>query len=307
MPSHNVLVVFAALTALTIGGLSCRPAPKAEFVGSRALALSIVSNGKRVTNRKANKKGSVLVLEYHRFSDKESRWVRTFARFQRDLDRLYRMGYRPVTISEYVENRMVLPPGASPVIMTFDDSHYSQFMLMKDGSINPKTAVGVWAKWAKTHPGFPIKATWYVLPTQQWGQRTLMKKKVAMLRSWGSEIGSHTLTHRALSKLSNDDVKRELAGSIEWLRGIGVEPRSLAYPYGLEPKTFALVRGFEWKGKSFGYQSAVSAAGPPAPPPTSKKLDFYRIPRIQGIDGPLGITYWLNRISAGKSPPYVSP
>lgn len=305
MHRHNGPVALAILLSVCAAagcGNSPKPAPDAI-----ANPLSAAGPPKRVTNRKANKNGSVLVLEYHRFSDKESRWVRTFSRFQKDLDRLYRMGYRPVTVSEYVENRMKLPPGASPVVLTFDDSHYSQFLLQADGSVNPKTAVGVWYRWAQKHPDFPVKATWYILPTQQWGQRKLIKKKIDMLRTWGSEIGSHTLTHRPLSKLTEQEAMGELAGSIEWLRGLGIEPRSMAYPYGLEPKNPSLVKGFELKGKHFGYRSAVAAAGGPSLAPSSKKLDVYRIPRVQGIDGPLGITYWLNRVSAGKSAPYVAP
>ena len=53
-------------------------------------------------------------------------------------------------------------------------------------------------------------------------------------------------------------------------------------------------------------ESPDSAAAP-APAPGSQKLDPYRLPRIQGIEGDYGITYWLDKVKSGKVKPYVAP
>jgi len=261
----------------------------------------------RVSDRPANPSGRFLVLEYHKIEPKESRWGRTPTNFRKDLEALYEMGYRPITVSEYIENSFELPPGASPVMLTFDDASPGQFRILPDGSIDPNCAVGVWKQFADKHPDFPVKGTWYLLPTQQFGNRAQMRKKAAMLMEWGSELGIHTLTHRSLRKLPEATVKAEIAGAIEWVRSLGAEPKTMAYPYGEPPKNMQLVKGFRHKGKEFGLSGAVMVGAYPYYPPTSQKFNPFQIPRIQGMDKNLGITQWLKRIRKGEFPPYVAP
>jgi hypothetical protein len=107
----------------------------------------------------------VLIVEFHRLAKQDARWDRSVEGFRNDLARLYRMGFRPVTLSLYVSGRMELLPGASPVVITFDDSHPSQLRFLPDGQLDPECAVGVWRAFASQHQGFPIRATFFVLPT----------------------------------------------------------------------------------------------------------------------------------------------
>jgi peptidoglycan/xylan/chitin deacetylase (PgdA/CDA1 family) len=260
----------------------------------------------RVTKRPPDPKGHVLILMYHRFGPKEANMVRSLDNFRDDLRRLYRLGYRPVTMTEYVENRMPLPPGASPVVLTFDDSPSSQFAYRRDGKIDPATAVGVWREFARKHPDFPVKGVFYVLPNGPFGDSKTGKKKVSQILAWGGEIGSHTMSHRPLSRLSDDDVKRELVGSLEFLQRLGVSARTLALPYGIMPKNGRLVRGFEWKGRTIAFNSVVWAGASPAPAPGSPRRRLYEIPRVKAYGGTLGIKHWLARVEAGKSRPYVA-
>ncbi len=96
----------------------------------------------RVTARPANRMGKVLIVEYHHISPKEARWDRSIRAFRADLERLYRMGFRPVTLSQFLDGRMPLPPGASPVVFTFDDASPSQIRLREDSSLDPDCAMG---------------------------------------------------------------------------------------------------------------------------------------------------------------------
>lgn len=232
--------------------------------------------------------------------------VRSLDNFRADLRRLYKLGYRPVTMTEYVENRMPLPPGASPVILTFDDSPSSQFAYRRDGRIEPTSAVGIWRQFARKHPDFPVKGVFYVLPNGPFGDKKTGKKKVRQILAWGGEVGSHSLSHRPLSRLSDDEVKRELAGSLEFLKRLGVDAKSLALPYGIMPKNERLVRGFVWKGRTVTFNSVVWAGASPAPAPGSPRRRLYEIPRVKAYGGSLGLGYWLSRVQAGKSRPYVA-
>lgn len=267
----------------------------------------ILEKPKPVTDRLPNRQGNVLILMYHRIEKDEKKMVRSYENFAGDLNRLYAMGYRPVTLDEYVNNRMPLPRGASPVILTFDDSWQSQFSMKADGSIDPQCAVGIWRTFAKKYPDFPVKGTFFILPNGPFGQKKFAKKKVEMLLEWGSEIGSHTLSHGKLSQMTDEEVMKELAGSYDYIASLGATARSIATPYGIAPKNRSLLNKFELNGKRYGYDNICLAGSSPAPSPISDKMDRLRIPRVQAYGGTLGIDYWLNRVSNGKVQPYVQP
>lgn len=277
--------------------------------------------------------GHVLILEYHKVLPKEARWDRSIHRFCQDLHTLYKHGYRPVTMSEYLKGELSakhyraqkrywwdspilhlleaptqkgLPRGMKPVIFTFDDSHISQFRLKEDGSLDPDCALGIWARFAKKHPDFPVKATFYVLPNAMWGQKKWLPKKLAMLKKWGCELGSHTYSHRNLGKLSDEQVKKELALSILAIEKLGFKAETIALPYGVAPKNGALLKSFRYYGRTFGFKAAVLGGAGPAPMPGNKRFRAYHIPRTQGINGYLGVHFWVKKASLGKVRMHVS-
>ena len=262
----------------------------------------------RVTSRKANLDGRVFVVMYHHIREGSNAMFRSPSKFRQDLENLYNMGFRPVTVSEYVGNRMNLPPGASPVVMTFDDAHPNQFYFLKDGRIDPKCAVGIWADFAKTHPDFPVKGTFYTLPVM-WGQHKLIQKKIDMLRGWGSEIGNHTWNHKFLNKLSDEQVKAEIAKQNDLLVSYGIPPNMpFCPPYGEYPKNKSLVKSFVYNGKTYRHSSACMAWDSPAASPNdAKKFNRYKFERLHGNGRPMGIDYWLAKVKQGKVQVYVAP
>jgi hypothetical protein len=247
-------------------------------------------------------------VEYHEVSKKEARWDRSIERFKGDLERYYRMGFRPVTLSAYLDNKMDLAPGASPMVFTFDDSRPSQFRLRDDGTLDPDCALGIWQEFAKTHPDFPILATFFILPdTGPWGQRNLVDKKLAMLKDLGCELGSHTLSHPNLSKLTDAQVEKELSGAADFIESKGFICDTIALPFGISPKNKALLKGFDQDGKHYAHRAALLVGANPAPAPTSEKLNPMRLPRIQSVELDMGITYWLDKIEKGDTQVYVQP
>ncbi|MBS1724628.1 MAG: polysaccharide deacetylase family protein [Armatimonadetes bacterium] len=265
------------------------------------------SAGNRVTNRKANPRGRVLIVMYHATGPEEKYMVRSRKNFKKDLQRLYDMGYRPITLAEYANSKYDIPPGSSPVVMTFDDSRDSQFQLRKDGSIDPDCMVGMWKEFAKTHADFPVKGTFFMLPNGPFGSKKTGKAKVKALKDWGCELASHTLTHPFLNKLSGDNVKRELAGSIEWLRKFGVEATTVALPYGVPPRDQSVFKGFKWKGQTFRFRAVAFAGAWPARSTADPQCDLYQVPRVEASEKAGGLTVWLDRVQAGKSKPLVVP
>ncbi len=283
-------------------------APSMENTPQRGAELThSASVLKRVTKRVGNRKGTVLVLMYHRTGPDEKYMVRSHKNFLADLTRLYKLGYRPVTLAEYGSNQMKLPRGASPVVLTFDDSDPTQFQLKPDGSIDPTSMVGIWHKFAKSHPDFPVKGTFFILPNGPWGSKRDAAQKLEYMKKWGCEIGSHTMHHKNLSKLSDAEVVEEFGKSFDYIEKLGFEPTSMALPYGILPKNRDLVKNFKYKGRDYRFWNVVLAGAAPAKSPMNKSYDNLRIQRVQAYNGIYGINWWLDLNKKNPSHPYVQP
>lgn len=228
--------------------------------------------------------------------------------FLKDLEQYYKLGFRPVLASEYISNKMPLPPGASPIVLTFDDSNPDQFQLKKDGSVDPKCAVGIWMKFAKDHPDFPVHGTYFVLPDVMWGPQSQVSKKLKILRALGSEIGNHSVNHPFLNRLSDKRVKWELGRATERLEKLGVQPPDLmALPYGMPPRNRRLLHGFVFHGKQVTFEAVFYAGGPPAYSPQDRNFNVLQIPRIVAGYRADSVQALLRRTARGNVSLYVQP
>lgn len=299
-------------SALVLAGLVGCSGPtslRSEAGTPSASPVETVVLGKppRVTERAANTNGDVLVLMYHKFASKETRYDRSYDHFKHDLGRLYDMGFRPVTMSEYLSDDMPLKPGASPVVITLDDSNETQFTMKGDGSVDPNCAVGIWQEFARLHPDFPVKGTWYVLPTVMWGQKKWVDKKVDLLKESGSELACHTWSHPVLRHLSDKQIKVEISRSLDYLSKYGFNKVSLAYPYGIYPRHMEVLDGFWMNHKAYTLTGAVTCDTDLAPAPASDDLRPFKVPRVEALEGVLGVDWWLDKIEAGKRKVFVAP
>ncbi len=276
--------------------------------GENNIIYNLFINSHRVTKRKANPLGQIFVLEYHRITPKEGLYARSISNFKRDLERLYALGFRPVTISEYLDGKMNIPPGSSPVIITFDDSSESQFRIMDDGTIDPNSGIGIMDAFAKKHPDFPVKAVFYILPYIPFGQKKWVQKKLNLFKKWGVEVGSHTMSHKNLSKMTDEQVKWEFATSVDWMKRLGFNPRTIAVPFGVMPKNRSLLNGFFNNGKFYRFEANFRSMGRPGNPLGSSKPDYLlNFPRVIGSDDHLCLKYYLDLVEKGKVKPYVMP
>jgi len=267
--------------------------------------VSVTSPKPPVSSRPANHSGATFVGEWHHIAIGKTTMHRSPKEFLADLERLDKMGFRPVTAAEWLAGTMNLAKGASPVVMTFDDANPDQFRLLDDGSIDPNCGVGIWQDFAKTHPDFPIRATFFVLPTM-WGQPKWVSKKLELLRGWGCEVANHTISHVPLRKQTDERVKKEIGDAAIALAKLGEKgPFNLAYPLGSTPKNFELLKGFPYKGGKITVNSGFLVGADPSPDPKSAKFDRYRIPRIQATKGICGLDYWLDQLQKGKVKVYV--
>ncbi|OFW60347.1 MAG: hypothetical protein A2W01_00570 [Candidatus Solincola sediminis] len=292
-----ILILLIVIIATTTSGGS-------DGGGSFEAALSIATgfNEAELNNLKINELGAVMVLEYHRIGE-EGRWTRSPENFRSDLDLLYNEDYRAMRLADYVNNKINVEGGCTPVLFTFDDADSSQFRYIEqDGQpvIDPRCAVGVMEDFKKTHPDFNMTATFYVLPSL-FGQDEYIEKKLHFLVDNGYDIGNHTVNHPSLSGLSDSKVVEELAGNVGIVQKYlpNYQEQSLALPNGEEPKNKALLREGSANGVQYNLIASLLVGANPSPAPCDASFDPMRMPRIQALDpsldtGNSGTYAWLN-------------
>jgi peptidoglycan/xylan/chitin deacetylase (PgdA/CDA1 family) len=261
-----------------------------------------------------NKLGRVMILEYHKIDTPESRWTRTPENFRRDLQRLWERGYRLVRLGDFLDGKMVLPRGTTPVILTFDDSSPGQFRYVERGGdwvIDPDCAVGIIEAFARAHPEFGHAATFYVLPgadppNRLFNQPALATRKLAYLIASGYEIGNHTLWHANLSRYPEPVVRSQIATAQEWIQQHvpGYRPRTLALPMGGYPRQTRWAESGTLKGTTYHHDAILMVAGGAARSPFAKGFDPYHLPRIQAIEHE--IDGWLAYFERHPGERYVS-
>jgi peptidoglycan/xylan/chitin deacetylase (PgdA/CDA1 family) len=219
-------------------------------VGAAALGLSARWNWWR---RAAS---GVPILMYHkvgeppRASKLKKLWV-SVADFRGQMAYLLDHGYHPTTLAELAAVVDAgRPVSDKAVVITFDDGYRN----------NHETAFPVLRE-------FGFRAVLFVVVNAVGGDNfwhdASVETRIPML-SWdevrdfqgaGWEIGSHTLGHPRLSKLSPEALRRELTESREELgRRLGKPPVSFANPYG-DASDDPLVRDAI---RAAGYRWAVS-------------------------------------------------
>ena len=261
-----------------------------------------------------NELGRVMILEYHLIEEPEARWARTPANFRRDLERLWAQGYRLVGLTDYIAGRIALPSGTTPVILTFDDSSPGQLRFSERNGkveVDPSSAVGIMEAFAREHPEFGLKATFYVLPGAKqphklFGQPEHEQAKLEYLVKRGFEIGNHTLWHANLAKYPETTVRQQLARAQEWVERLipGYRLRTLALPMGAYPSQLEWAVKGSVNGTNYAHEAILMVAGGAAPSPFHRKFDPYHLPRIQATESEL--QGWLRHFEQTPGDRYVS-
>lgn len=234
-----------------------------------------------------NELGLVPILMYHHIGRPEATWTRTPENFRADLERLYRMGFRPVLVSDYLRGWIDVPRGTHPVVITFDDGSEGQFRYLQgpDGEpwVDPESAWGIMLDFAREHPDFPPRATFFVNFPHPFRQPEWVERKLRELVAAGSELGNHTYWHVNLRRANPSEGERELAAAQEAARRLlpGYRLLSLALPFGAMPREEAIARSGGRGDGRYQHLGVLLVGAQPARSPFDPKLDRTRIPRIR--------------------------
>ena len=256
----------------------------------------------------------MIILEYHKIDQPEGRWTRTPENFRRDLLRLWERAYRLVALNDFLDGKIALPRGTTPVVLTFDDSSPGQFRYVErqgEWVIDPDCAVGILEEFARSHSGFGRAATFYVLPgadppNRLFNQPALATRKLAYLASHGYEIGNHTLWHANLSRYPERVVRSQIATAQEWIQGHVPQyrPRTLALPMGAYPREVRWAVAGGVNGTAYRHDAILMVSGGAAPSPFAKGFEPYHLPRVQAVEHE--IAGWLAHFERHPEERYVS-
>lgn len=194
------------------------------------------------------------ILMYHRiesnqcpvFEREEARYAVGLEEFSRQLKFIDRSGMRCITVSEAVDG---LRAGRTPqgcVVCTFDDGNRSDVV-----HALPLLAAR----------GF--RATFYIGMNTMERPDGLDAEMIRKLAGGGMEIGSHGMTHRHLTDLSEAEQRTEIETSREALGGIaGCEIRTFSPPGGrVDRRSIAMVKACSYEsmcGSRFGFNGVGS-------------------------------------------------
>ncbi|MGN6168343.1 MAG: polysaccharide deacetylase family protein [Solirubrobacteraceae bacterium] len=228
--------------------------------------------GLRLT-RIAASRWRIAVLAYHAIADLGGdavlwRYGVPAQRFAAQLDKLARHGWTFISLDDFL--RAVAgeqTPPARSILVTFDDAYVCLLStanpILEQRRI-PAVAfavaelVGLANDWDRRH-----------------GARVLQLLDAEGLRSIsarGIEVGSHAATHTPLTKVSPDQLARELTGSAATLEALGLaRPRALAYPHGEWDPAIASA------AREAGYQAAFTVT----PGTVRARADRWALPRIE--------------------------
>jgi hypothetical protein len=170
------------------------------------------------------------ILMFHRIEpNARSAFALTPAVFKQMLVTLQAKGYCAITLTEYRTNSFPATcAGRKPVALTFDDSHPSQIILRKDGSLDPDSFLGAMQEvWPEARAMFFANVRNGGHP---FGRDSA--KKIKLLEDLGFEIGNHTVSHPRLDKISHARVVSEITGVCRYFNRTSM---MFAYPYGVIP------------------------------------------------------------------------
>ena len=271
---------------------------------------------------KPNELGHIPVLMYHAFTQNEAyldEWSVTPEIFGQQLQWLSDHDFYILSMADLISNKISVPVGKHPVVLTFDDSSSGQFRLLEDDTgafyPDPVTAVGVLEAFFAEHPDFGRGGFFAVVPAKCFSyddEVTTCEERLTWLAEQGYEIGNHTWWHQNLGDVSDETFMSQVGDAKRWIdeRVPDHANRStvLVMPFGKYPDHSGqfdmLVTGFPWEGQTVQMTGVVAVGGGPSVSPSSLAWDPWVIARVNTDDTTLG--HWQEQIDTGAMTLYTS-
>ncbi len=268
-------------------------------------------NGEALLASNVNESGEVMVIMYHNLGEKNTDYARTVESFKADLERLYNMGFRTISMQDYIDGHYDVPLGKTPVVLTFDDGHQSNFNFLDDGSIDPNCVVGILNAFYEEHPDFGKHAIFYLNGGDPFGQSDLIDQKLSYLLENGYEIGNHTTNHAHLNEADAALIQKEIGGNANAFHALNenIVMNSLALPYGQRPEDEylrSLIESGSYEGQTYENKVILLVGWRPHWPLYNTGVSHTAVNRVQSGDAEYQLTWWLDNYEANDSRRFYS-
>ena len=185
---------------------------------------------------------TIPILLYHRIdsSPVKSRYYVPPENFEQEIKVLRDWGYTSITTRMLVQAITMgreLPP--HPILITFDDGHMDNY----------SNAFPIMQKYGFT-------GVLYIVGNYMGADGFMDRDQILEMYDAGWEVGSHSMNHYDLTKLSPQDQRNEIVGSKEKLESmLGIDILTFAYPFGAKNESVMDYVRFA------GYMAAMGAEG----------------------------------------------
>ncbi len=268
---------------------------------------------------KPNESGRVMVVMFHNFIKKYEKgdklYTTTFDSFRKLLGTLYTSGYRLISLNDYLNGNIDTPAGYIPMVFTFDDGTAGQFNLIDESGAlkaNPESAVGIMEEFARTHPDFGMKGTFFVnLGDKTFSGAGTLDQRLKYLIDEGFDIGNHTYSHINLKEtVSADKIQQEIGGNQKKMYELipGYAFTTFSLPYGAPSKALTqyVLKG-EYEGVGYENKALMEVGWDPNQSPFSTKFNPMSVHRVRAsgiIPQDADLAWWMKSIK--RSNEYVS-
>lgn len=270
---------------------------------------AIISKGlpddKYYAEHKINELGNIPIMMYHGIIDTEentytggnvdkSGYNRTAKAFREDLEFYYQNGYRMVRLMDYVNGKIDVSLGLSPIVLTFDDGDKNNFNVLgknSDGTlqIDPNCAVGILEEFKKKYPDYHVTATFFVM-SGLFNQSAYNEDILNWLVEHGYDIGNHTTIHANFTEITVEKTKEVVGKLYQKLDELipSKYVNIVALPYGSPYKKDHANYPFILKGNYNGYEyetiAALRVGWEPELSPFNKNFDKEFLKRCRAYD-----------------------
>lgn len=254
-----------------------------------------------------NELGKVPIMMYHGIKnmknsetnytggnvDKDG-YTRTQEAFRNDLENYYQKGYRMIRLSDYIEGKIDVEYGYSPIILTFDDGNDNNIKvtgLDDDGNIiiDKNSAVGILEEFKKKYPDYNVTAIFFVT-SALFNQPEYDEAILKWLVDNGYEVGNHTKGHDNFSKIDTTKTQETVGFMYNKLEEIIGDKYSkivalpFGSPYNKTHENYKYILNGEYNGKSYQTEAALRVGWEAEVSPFNQDFDKTFLKRCRAYD-----------------------
>ena len=252
-----------------------------------------------------NELGRIPVMMYHHIVNIDDNeytggnvdpdgYNRTSNAFRKDLEFYYQNGYRMIRLIDYVNGKIDVEYGKSPIVLTFDDGNADNIKvtgLDENGNIiiDPNSAVGILEEFKKKYPDFNVTATFFVT-SALFNQSEYNEKILNFLVDKGYDVGNHTKDHNNMNNINEEEteyvvgyVYNELEKIIKD-KYVNIVALPFGTPYLSTHKNFSHIKKANFNGKVYDTITTLRVGWEPDTSPFSKNFNKDFIKRCRAYD-----------------------